>query len=66
MIIHSLVAENKGIYNGQISYSWDKFEGGLLLGLGMINMDSQPLVPYWDLFNQALCLLTKNLNISSL
>lgn len=34
--------------------SWDKFEGGLLLGLGMINMDTQPLVPYWDLFNQAL------------
>lgn len=56
MIIHGLI-ENKGICNYQISYSFTYLaisERGLLLGLEIINMDTQPLVPYWDLLNQVL------------
>lgn len=49
--------KTKEIYSQQISYYFDQLgliEMGFLLELGMINMDTQPLVPYWDLFNQAL------------
>ncbi|CAK6439591.1 unnamed protein product [Pipistrellus nathusii] len=57
MIIHSSVAENKGIYNKQISYYFNHLDiigSVIIVRTGMITMDTQPLVPYWDLFNQAL------------